>query len=160
LQPEKGKRYILIRESFTKAHDQRVTQLSPHVAHALDMQRERQQQQREKAGMGWELTGLVLTDDYGRSQNPTTIAKQFKQIARRANLSPGFTFHGLRHLWATFLIEDGVSQRVLMQAFGHKNPRTSAHYGQVLEAANLTLFTSSTITLNPSDSLTFDVSFS
>jgi hypothetical protein len=31
------------------------------------------------------------------------------------------------------LIKGGAGERVLMQAIGHKNPRNSARYGQVLE---------------------------
>lgn len=132
-QPKQGKQYILIRESFTKARDQRVTRLSPPVATALLMQRERQHHQWEQAGDAWETSSLIFTDDHGRPLDPTAIDRRFKALAEAAGLPDGFTFHGLRHSAATFLIKDGASQRVLMQALGHKNARTSARYGQVLE---------------------------
>jgi integrase len=60
-------------------------------------------------------------------------SQHFKTIAKRANLPPGFTFHSLRHSCATFLIKAGVPQRVIMTILGHKNIRTAARYGVVLE---------------------------
>lgn len=130
---EKGKRYILVRESYTKARDQRVTRLSPPVADAFRMARERQHQQWEKAGDAWQTSALVFTDDHGRPLDITRTSKRFTAIAKAAGLPDGFTFHSLRHSCATFLIKGGASQRVLMQALGHKNMRTSARYGQVVE---------------------------
>jgi integrase len=100
--PEKGKRRILVRESFTKARDQRVTRLAPPVAAAFVLQRDHQHRQWEKAGDAWETSNLVFTDDHGRALNPGNVAKQFNTLAARAGLPDDFTFHGLRHSCATF----------------------------------------------------------
>jgi site-specific recombinase XerD len=102
------------------------------VATALRARWQRQHKDRRAAGAAWEERGLVFTDAHGRPLDLIKTTKQFKQLAKRAQLPPEFTFHGLRHSCATFLIKQGENVRTVMEILGHRNIRTTMRYGQVL----------------------------
>jgi integrase len=128
----KGDQYELVREPFTKTKDQRTTHLPAPIADVFQERWRQQQQDRQRAGKAWIERGLIFTDDHGQPLDPNKISKHFKQVAKRAGLTPDFTFHSLRHSCATFLIKQGEHQRTVMEVLGHRNIRTTARYGTVL----------------------------
>jgi integrase len=131
-QPQDSAKYELVRDNLTKTKDERVVPVSPTVDEAFQMLWQRQQRQHQGAGDTWEEQGLVFTDDRGGPLDPRDTSRRFKALAEKAGAPPGFTFHGLRHSCAAFLIKQGEHQRTIMEILGHRNLRTAQRYGTVL----------------------------
>lgn len=132
-EPRDGRTYEVIRESLTKTKEERTTYLTEAIADVFRGRWKRQQQDRQAAGSAWKERGFVFTDEYGAPLDPNKTSRHFKKIAKRASLPHDFTFHSLRHSCATFLIKQGEHQRTIMQVLGHRDIRTTAKYGTVLD---------------------------
>ncbi len=57
-----------------------------------------------------------------------TLERNFKTAARKAGLPSFYTFHSLRHGFATRLIENGVPLSHVQQLLGHSNISTTSIY--------------------------------
>lgn len=76
----------------------------------------------------------------GQVMTPRAVQLMFKRVARRAGLDPkGFSPHGLRHSFATWLRRRGVALDVIREALDHASIQTTQIYARVgneeLEAA-------------------------
>jgi integrase len=71
---------------------------------------------------------------------PNAVASRFKRLCRQAGV-PVLTPHGLRHTYATLLLERGVSDRIIADQLGHADTRFTAsvyqHPAEVTRAAIL-----------------------
>lgn len=68
-------------------------------------------------------TPLVTRNgDYVR---PTDVSDAFKLIAARLGLQKGFTFHGLRHTHATWLLTHGFNIKEVSERLGHADEATT-----------------------------------
>jgi len=78
-----------------------------------------------------------------RGGKRTTISKIWTRIKKRAKISNGFRFHGLRHTFASYLASSGkVSQYTLQKLLTHKTPQMTQRYAHLFdetlkEGANL-----------------------
>ena len=97
---------------------QRVIALPDMVVKALHVHRARQLQERLLAGMEWNDTGLVFTNNIGRPIEPRNLVRIFKRMLATAAL-PDRRFHDLRHSAASLLLAQGVHPRVVMETLGH-----------------------------------------
>ncbi|HYD64139.1 site-specific integrase [Azospirillum sp.] len=58
----------------------------------------------------------------------------FKDAVRRAGIDSGFTFHELRHTWASLTIMAGAPLMVVAQNLGHRDTRmVERHYGHLAD---------------------------
>jgi len=64
----------------------------------------------------------------GRPLSPKTIQTVFHRVRRRAGIAKVVGFHALRHSFATHLLEDGVSLRVIQALLGHRSPASTQLY--------------------------------
>ncbi|MGQ9533526.1 MAG: tyrosine-type recombinase/integrase [Desulfotomaculales bacterium] len=94
----------------------------PQVAvEALKAHRKRQLEWKLAAGRAWQDTGLVCTMQDGTPINPPTLASWFRAQAHRRGLE--ISFHDLRHLHATYLLQLGVHPKVVAEDLGHSTTR-------------------------------------
>lgn len=73
----------------------------------------------------------------------TTVQIAFKKVLRESDINKDASVHSLRHSFATLLLENGVSLRVIQLILGHKSARTTAIYThltkKISDALNSTL---------------------
>ena len=116
------------------------------------LQRRWQQQlaDRQSAGKSWrgenyvadKPIGFILTNPTnGRPMNVRSVDSAFARIRDAAGLDQE-RLHGLRRMFTTLMDKSGVSERVTMQAAGHKTPAMTRYYqdpfeSQLIEAATL-----------------------
>jgi site-specific recombinase XerD len=72
--------------------------------------------------------------DPSRPLSPSTVQRALKIAARRAGLSKHISPRTLRHSFATHLMEQGTSIRIIQVLLGHAHPRTTEIYTHVSPA--------------------------
>jgi integrase len=99
--------------------------LTAQAISALKSHRVRQNAERQKAGERWRDYDLVFPNTVGRPMNPSNLyRREFQPLLEKAGLrGEGFTFHSLRHTFATTLAERGVHPATAQKLLGHKDIR-------------------------------------
>ena len=72
--------------------------------------------------------------DPSRPASPTTVQKYLQRFSAKAGLTKKVTPKTLRHCYATHLIEQGTSTRVVQVLLGHSNVHTTETYTHVSPA--------------------------
>lgn len=99
----------------------RTVKLTPTALEALRSHRKRQNEERLRAGAQWTDTGLVFPNRLGRPMDANNLYhRDWKSLLRRAGLAEhGFTFHVLRHTFATTLLRQNVNPKIVQHQLGH-----------------------------------------
>lgn len=107
----------------------------------LEIQKKEQEDQKQLAGEMWQplsgLDNLVFNMDNGRPVSREKVTAELNKILRKMqenNISiPEFTFHSLRHTFATRGLEQGIPLRIMQSILGHTTlAMTSDLYSHVL----------------------------
>ncbi len=76
------------------------------------------QAERQAAGDRWRENDLVFPSKLGSPWHQRNVLKHYKRFLQQAGL-PNVHFHDLRHSCATFLLQQGVSPKVVQEILGH-----------------------------------------
>lgn len=95
----------------------------PSIAvEALQRQRQQQTSWQEAAGSAWNDWGLAFTGETGMPLFTSTVQHALKRECARLGV-PVITPHGLRHLHASLLLDEGVPITAVSARLGHANPQ-------------------------------------
>lgn len=93
--------------------------LANTVLGAIQKQHVNQLKQRMAAGALWDNDfNLVFTNDFGRPLNRRTVYKHLKRVLQSCGMGD-YTFHSLRHSFATISLENGDDTKTVQTNLGH-----------------------------------------
>lgn len=107
----------------------------------LEQQKKEQEKQKQLVGQWWQplkgLDDLVFTMENGRFISREKVTSELKIILKKMRDDhiniPDFTFHTLRHTFATRGLEQGISLKIMQTILGHTTlAMTSDLYSHVL----------------------------
>jgi hypothetical protein len=78
----------------------------------------RQDAEKAEAGSAWNPQNLVFCSNVGTVIEPRRVCTTMNKITDAAEL-PRFTFHALRHTFATRMLEANVPAKVVQDVLGH-----------------------------------------
>ena len=123
-----------------KENKQRRIILAEAAMLTLQKQRTKQQRQRLAAGPLWNNPfDLVFTNEFGRALNHQTVYKHLKRLLRSCGMGD-YTFHSLRHSFATISLENGDDIKTVQTNLGHSTAaftlKTYAHVSDQMQRSS------------------------
>lgn len=96
----------------------RLIPLPEEVTRELRAHKARQNQEKLKAGPGYQDQGLVFATALGTPTEPRAFTRRYETLIKGAGVE--YTrFHNLRHTFATMLLEMGEHPKVVQEMLGH-----------------------------------------
>jgi integrase len=114
----------------------RSVPLNRSAVAALKVHRLRQNEERLRLGQLWEDQDLIFPNRVGKPINHCNLYnREFKGLLKKAGLQDqGFTFHSLRHTFATELFRKGKHPKIVQSLLGHSSiTQTMDRYSHLLE---------------------------
>lgn len=87
--------------------------------------RSRRARERLAAGIAWEDSGRLFTDELGAALEPEWISAEWRRLCEEAGL-PVLKFHAARHIAATLALLAGTDTKIVSETLGH----SSAYFTQ------------------------------
>jgi integrase len=128
--PQRNGGGLVLAELKTKG-SRRTLPLPPPLVAALRTHRQRQRAARIHAGTVWANSGMVFTTVTGRPVAPHDHSLHWTAFLEGAGVRPA-RLHDARHTAATFLLVQGVDQRVVMSMFGWTSTTMTTRYQHVV----------------------------
>jgi site-specific recombinase XerD len=73
----------------------------------------------------------LFEGQYGGKYSASSVTKFWKRALAEAKVKYSYTFHSLRHSFATHLLENGTDIRYIQQLLGHSSSRTTEIYTHI-----------------------------
>ena len=108
----------IVVQSPKSQNSRRSIPIIPAVKRDLIAWQSVQQRDKEMAGGMYQESGYVVTNEFGGYVEPRTFKDYYNQILKISGL-PHFTFHALRHTFASRALEQGMDSNTLSVIMGH-----------------------------------------
>ncbi|MGO8981595.1 MAG: tyrosine recombinase XerC [Streptosporangiaceae bacterium] len=101
----------------------RTLALPKRCTDALRELRDRQDRERDEAGLRWHDTGLVFSTRYGTALRPDNLRRDFRKAIKNANgvNAAEWTPRELRHSFVSLLSDSGIPLEEISRLVGHKS---------------------------------------
>lgn len=114
---------LLLNIRQSKGYKDRIVPISPKLIEMIDSYLKRNKPK----------TYLFEGQIKGNPYSATSLEKIFGMACAQAAIRKKITLHGLRHSYATHLLEAGTDLRYIQELLGHKSSRTTEIYTHVTE---------------------------
>ncbi|MCL2496121.1 MAG: site-specific integrase [Clostridiales bacterium] len=115
--PDTGITALIYSDPKTKSGRRQIPIL-PNMIPVLQAHQKRQEAEKAEAGSAWNKQNLVFCSTVGTVIEPRRVCTTMDKITDAAGL-PRFTFHALRHTFATRMLEANVPAKVVQDVLGH-----------------------------------------
>jgi integrase len=110
----------------TKTEKSRRTLALPHMAvDALQLHKQRQDQDQQAAGERWDDQDLVFTTRTGAALDAANVRREFRAACNTAGIGQGWTPRELRHSFVSLMSSTGVPVEEIARLAGHTSTRTT-----------------------------------
>lgn len=114
----KAKTRLGIQEDTKTKTSNRVISISNILAEQLQQYKQEQKEHIKQWGDIYQNLGMVFAREDGYYIDPSTFRDKYKATLKKAGLQ-SYTFHALRHTFATRALEAGVPIKVVSKILGH-----------------------------------------
>lgn len=111
-----------------KGNRERLVPIGERALAAIRAYRERLP---ESVGIGADGDGALFLNRFGRRLSARSIRRTLDQLARQCGLPMPVAPHGVRHSFATHLLDAGADLRSVQEMLGHSSLRTTQKYTHV-----------------------------
>lgn len=130
--PATGKMNLQYGSPKTKTSRRKVPVIASLIP-VLQAHHAEQQAVREQAGSAWNEKNLVFCSVVGNWLEPRRIRSNLNDVIAAAGMEH-FSFHSLRHTFATRMLEKEVPAKVVSEILGHRDVKTTLDiYSQVFD---------------------------
>lgn len=117
----------LVLDETKTEKSKRTIPLPGMVAEAIQKHRIQQIQVKLAAGKKLKDNDLVFCNSKGTPIFPRNFTRKFYELKEKANIPKEVNLHALRHTFATRLLEEGESLKVVQELLGHTNIATTGN---------------------------------
>lgn len=116
----KGKRTQIVEGATKTKKGNRVIPLTDTMLQKLLVHKARQLFEKRRLGKGYSDNGYVFANEFGGAIEPSYLRDVYDRILKNAN-APHYTFHTIRHTFATRAIENEMPVKVVSEILGHSS---------------------------------------
>ncbi len=111
-----------------KGNKERIVPVGSKAATALKLYLDRRRELIPGRGPGSRVPQAVFLNRFGGRLSARGVARILLKYLERSGLGPKITPHGLRHSYATHLLEAGADLRAIQELLGHSRLSTTQRY--------------------------------
>ena len=115
-----------------KGNKERLVPIGDRALAAIDRYRARLPEAAARADLEKGIETALFLNRYGRRLSTRSIRRILDQLSRQCGLPMPVAPHGVRHSFATHLLEDGYDIRTIQELMGHRDVATTMIYTHVL----------------------------